>query len=50
MRKNNLPNIRIDALLSQLTGLKVGDEIPTSQVISLFWQYVKAQDLKVKKV
>lgn len=46
---NNLPYIKIDAVLAQF-GLEEGEEIKTSQVNKALWAYIKAHDLKVKKI
>lgn len=52
---NNLPFIRVDAVLSKLGGrdkngvvveLKEGDKVKTSEVLKAMWAYIRTNDLK----
>ena len=47
---DNLPMIRVDEMLSQITGLKTGSEVKSYVINKKIWDYIKAHDLKVKKV
>ena len=50
MRKNSLPNIKIDSVLGQFPNLKEGTEVNTTEVIKGLWAYIREHNLKIKKV
>ena len=47
-RKSNFPFIRIDANLRAIVGDYESDTIQSCQLLKKMWDYVKANDLKVK--